>query len=80
MATYITDFLNDDLVSALEKHVPDNWDIDSTYDDGNSWDTGEGKALQITINIGSRNAEPTDSNKLRAAELLGKSVGMFKIE
>ena len=24
------------------------------------------------------NAEPTDSNKLRAAELLGKSVGMFK--
>ena len=23
-------------------------------------------------------AEPTDSNKLRAAELLGKSVGMFK--
>ena len=24
------------------------------------------------------NAEPTDSNKLRAAELLGKSVGMFR--
>jgi|TARA_R110000772_G_scaffold263313_1_gene383013 hypothetical protein len=54
MTTYKTDLLNDDLISALKKHVPDNFEIDSTYDDGNSFDTGEGKALQIIISIGSR--------------------------
>tara|TARA_R110002124_G_scaffold260818_1_gene426778 strand:- start:308 stop:478 length:171 start_codon:yes stop_codon:yes gene_type:complete len=54
MTTYKTDLLNDDLISALEKHVPGNFEIDSTYNDGNSFDTGEGYALQIIIIIGPR--------------------------
>jgi len=54
MATYMTDLLNDDLIAALKKHVPDNYEIDSSYNDGNSFDTGEGEALQIIISIGSR--------------------------
>ena len=53
MTTYKTDLLNDDLISALEKHVPDNFEIDLTYDDGNSFDTGKNKPLQIIISIGS---------------------------